>query len=118
MYDSATLPVDESFMQSPVESTLFNRMRAELFADCVRDGISTATEEGMRQLRANYFGNVKLVDDMLGTILGAIDGAGIKDNTIVVFTSEHGDMIGTHGMIEMRTPYEEAAQVPLFIRVP
>jgi arylsulfatase len=118
MYDSATLPVDETFMQSPVESTLFNRTRAELFGDCVRDGISTATEAGMRQLRANYFGNVKLVDDMLGTILDAIDDAGVAGETIVVFTSEHGDMIGTHGMIEMRTPYEEAAQVPLFVRVP
>lgn len=118
MYDAATLPVDESFMKSPVESSLFNRMRAELFEDCVRDGISTATEQGMRQLRANYFGNVKLVDDMLGTILGAIDSAGLKDDTIVVFTSEHGDMIGTHRMLEMRTPYEEAAQVPLFIRIP
>jgi arylsulfatase len=118
MYDSATMPVDDTFMQSPVESSLFNRMRAELFGDCVRDGISTATEEGMRRLRANYFGNVKLVDDMLGVILGAIDDAGLKNDTIVVFTSEHGDMIGTHGMIEMRTPYEEAAQVPLFIRIP
>jgi arylsulfatase A-like enzyme len=118
MYDAATLPVDDTFMKSPVESTLFNRTRAELFRDCVRDGISTATEVGMRQLRANYFGNVKLVDDMLGTILGTIDGAGVADNTIVVFTSEHGDMIGTHSMIEMRTPYEEAAQVPLFVRIP
>lgn len=118
MYDAATLPVDDTFMQSPVESTLFNRTRTELFSDCVRDGISTATEAGMRQLRASYFGNVKLVDDMLGTVLDAIDDAGVRDNTIVVFTSEHGDMIGTHGMIEMRTPYEEAAKVPLFIRVP
>ncbi len=118
LYDAATLPVDETFMQPPVESSLFNRMRAELFEDCVRDGISTATEQGWRQLRANYFGNVKLVDDMLGTILGALSDAGLEDDTIVVFTSEHGDMVGTHRMIEMRTPYEEAAQVPLFIRVP
>ena len=118
LYDAATLPVDETFMQSPVESSLFNRMRAELFEDCVRDGISTATEEGWRQLRANYYGNVKLVDDMLGTILGALTDAGLEDDTIVVFTSEHGDMVGTHRMLEMRTPYEEAVQVPLFIRIP
>ena len=118
MYDAATLPVDETFMQAPVESSLFNRMRADLFEDCVRDGISTATEEGWRQLRANYYGNVKLVDDMLGTILGALNEADLEADTIVVFTSEHGDMIGTHRMLEMRTPYEEAAQVPLFIRIP
>ena len=118
LYDAETLPVDETFMQFPETSSFFNRIRAELFGDCVRDGISSATEAGMRQLRANYFGNVKLVDDMLGTIVGAIDEAGLADSTILVFTSEHGDMIGTHGMIEMRTPYEEAAKVPLMMRIP
>lgn len=118
MYDAETLPVEDTFMQPPVQSSLFNRMRAELFSDCVRDGIPTATRDGMRQLRANYFGNVKLVDDMLGSILKAIENAGLEDDTIVVFTSEHGDMIGTHGMLEMRTPYEEAALVPLYIRIP
>lgn len=118
MYDPATLPVDETFMQPPEDSSLFNRLRAELFADCVRDGISTSTEAGWRELRANYFGNVKLVDDMVGTILGALSSNGLDDSTIVVFTSEHGDMIGTHGMLEMRTPYEEAAKVPLLVRVP
>ncbi len=118
MYDAETLPVDDTFMQFPETSSFFNRIRAELFSDCVRDGISTATEAGMRQLRANYFGNVRLVDDMAGAILKAIDDAGVADSTIVVFTSEHGDMIGTHGMIEMRTPYEEAAKVPLLVRIP
>jgi arylsulfatase A-like enzyme len=118
MYDPATLPVDETFMRFPAESSMFNRMRSELFEDCVRDGTSTSTEAGWRQIRANYFGNVKLVDDMVGTILSAVSAAGIEDNTIVVFTSEHGDMVGTHRMLEMRTPYEEAARVPLLIRVP
>lgn len=118
MYDAKTLPVDETFRQFPETSSFFNRIRAELFGDCVRDGIPTNTEEGMRQLRANYFGNVKLVDDMLGTVMKAISDSGLDESTIVVFTSEHGDMIGTHGMIEMRTPYEEAAKVPLMMRIP
>jgi len=118
LYDPATLPVDETFLQRPDGSSLFNRLRAELFEDCVRDGISTSTEAGWRRLRSNYFGNVKLVDDMVGTILGAIHDAGVEDHTIVVFTSEHGDMVGTHRMLEMRTPYEEATRVPLLVRIP
>ena len=116
LYDPATLPVEETFLQAPEGSTLFNRLRAELFSRSVRDGIDLRDgEPAWRRLRANYWGAAKLVDDMVGAILKAIDGAGISDRTIVVFTSDHGDMVGTHGMLEMRTPYEEATRVPLLI---
>ncbi len=69
-------------------------------------------------MRANYYGNITLVDDAVGKIMDAIDDAGIYDDTILVFTSEHGDLLGTHGMMEMRTFYEEAAKVPMLIRAP
>ena len=118
LYDPATTPVDETFLQYPEGSSLFNRLRADFFSNSVRDGIDLGTEDGWRLLRSNYWGNVKLVDDMVGTILGALDSSGVSDRTIVVFTSEHGDMVGTHQMLEMRTPYEEAVRVPLLMRVP
>lgn len=119
LYDPDTLPVEETFCQYPDTSTLFNRLRAELFSRSVRDGIDLRQgEPAWRRLRANYWGNVKLVDDMVGTILAAIDRAGVADRTIVVFTSDHGDMVGTHGMLEMRTPYEEATRVPLLVHDP
>ncbi|MCH8102265.1 MAG: sulfatase-like hydrolase/transferase, partial [Chloroflexi bacterium] len=118
LYDPATTPVDETFLQYPEGSSLFNRLRADFFSNSVRDGIDLGTEDGWRLLRSNYWGNVKLVDDMVGTILGALDSSGVSDRTIVVFTSEHGDMVGTHRMLEMRTPYEEAVRVPLLMRVP
>jgi len=119
LYDAATMPVDETFLAYPEQSTLFNRLRADLFANCIRDGIDLREgEAAWRRLRAGYWGNVKVVDDMLGSILGGIERAGVADNTIIVFTSEHGDMVGTHGMLEMRTPYEEAARVPLLMHVP
>ncbi len=119
LYDPETLPVDDTFVEFPEQSTLFNRLRAELFSNCIRDGIDLREgEQAWRQLRANYWGNVKVVDDMLGSIMGGIERAGVADNTIIVFTSEHGDMVGTHSMLEMRTPYEEAARVPLLMHVP
>jgi len=54
----------------------------------------------------------------VGNILSAIEDAGVRNNTIVVFTSDHGEMVGTHGHVEMRSPYEDSARVPLLIRAP
>ena len=62
--------------------------------------------------------NITLVDRMVGKITSALDRAGVADNTVVVFTSEHGDMMGDHGMLEKRSFYEEASRVPLLMRVP
>ncbi|MEE8362714.1 MAG: sulfatase-like hydrolase/transferase [Dehalococcoidia bacterium] len=118
LYDPATLPVDATFMEPPEGGSLFNRLRADFWQHAEHDGFDLSTEEGWRRLRANYFGNITLVDDMAGAILGALDETGIARDTIVVFTSEHGDMVGTHAMLEMRTPFEEATSVPLLMRVP
>ena len=48
----------------------------------------------------------------------ALEESGQARNTIIVFTSEHGEMAGDHGMLEKRTMYEEATRVPLFVHVP
>ncbi len=119
LHDPATMPVEETFLQFPETSSRFNQLRAELFSHCVRDGIDLSSELGWRRLRANYWGNVKLVDEvMVGRILDALDRNELADRTIVVFTSDHGDLVGTHQMLEMRTPYEEASRVPLIVRTP
>ena len=61
----------------------------------------------------------KLGDDNLGTILSALDESGDWDNTIVIYTSDHGDMCGSHGL-RSKGPfvYEEIMNVPLYISVP
>jgi len=93
-------------------------MRTDYLANPTYSGFELDDETSWRRLRAGYLSNITLVDDAVGRILTAIDNAGLKENTIVVFTSEHGDMVGTHGMLEMRNFYEEAATVPLLIRAP
>lgn len=119
LYDPATLPVDETFCTYPEGHSLFNRIRAEFWMQAVHDGdFDLTTEMGWRQMRSNYYGCVSLVDGMVGRILGALDDAGLRDNTVVVFTSDHGEMVGTHGQVEMRTPYEESSRVPLLVRAP
>lgn len=130
LYDPETLPVEETFRQFPEGHSLFNRIRAEFWMQSQYGGdthhgrrpagphFDLTTDLGFRQMRSNYYGCVSLVDGMVGSILGAIDDAGIRDNTMVVFTSDHGEMVGTHGHVEMRSPYEESARVPLLVRAP
>jgi arylsulfatase A-like enzyme len=55
---------------------------------------------------------------MVGMITDALKEQGIFDETLVVFTSEHGDLAGDHGMTEKMSMYEESARVPLIIRAP
>ena len=119
LYNPAKLPVDETFRTYPEGHSLFNRIRAEFWMQAVHDGdFDLTTEMGWRQMRSNYYGCVSLVDGMVGRILSALDDAGLRDNTVVVFTSDHGEMVGTHGQVEMRTPYEESSRVPLLVRAP
>jgi arylsulfatase A-like enzyme len=61
----------------------------------------------------------RLADESLGTVLGALEDAGAWDDTIVIFTSDHGDMCGSHGL-RSKGPfvYDEIMRVPLYMRVP
>jgi len=66
----------------------------------------------------DYYGMIEEIDTEFGRILSALETAGVADDTIVVFSSDHGDMIGSHGYMNKRWPYEESARVPLLIRYP
>lgn len=66
----------------------------------------------------NYFAMVKCVDDNVGKILDYLDHNNLTDNTIVVFTSDHGDMLYNHMRIDKGCPYDDAVRVPFIIRYP
>ena len=53
-----------------------------------------AGDEGLREYVAIYYGMVKYIDDQLGRILNKLDDLGLTDNTLVIFTTDHGDMVG------------------------
>lgn len=65
-----------------------------------------------------YYGMIEGVDVQFARLLQALDEAGVADDTIVVFSSDHGDMIGSQGYKAKRWPYEESARVPFLIRYP
>ena len=67
---------------------------------------------------AGYYAAITCIDDNVGRIMQELDDLGIADDTIFVFTSDHGDMLGSNGMILKRKPHEESIRVPGIFRYP
>jgi choline-sulfatase len=73
----------------------------------------TFTEDQGRGLRQGYLAGVDFVDIQLGRLLDALDAAGLREDTIVVYTSDHGEMLGKFGMWWKCSMYEDSLRVPL-----
>ena len=82
------------------------------------DGHDLKTEAGWRQLIAQYWGLVTQVDLSVGAILEHLERLGLAGDTIVVYTSDHGDMMGSHKMLTKTVMYEESVRVPWLMRIP
>ena len=70
------------------------------------------------QLRRSYYGLVSYIDRKVGELLAALEQTGQLHNTIVIFTSDHGDMLAEKGMVQKRCFYEWSARIPLIISFP
>ncbi len=66
----------------------------------------------------SYTGTINSVDDSVGEIYGTLEAVGELDNTLFIFTSDNGFLLGEHGMIDKRTMHEESIRVPLIVRYP
>jgi choline-sulfatase len=75
----------------------------------------TLTDEHIHTARHAYLANVSYFDDMVGELLGALARTGLAENTVVVITSDHGDMLGEHGMWFKKHFLEDCLRVPLII---
>ena len=74
--------------------------------------------ESIRVVRRAYYALVTYIDYKVGQLLDALQENGLEDNTIIIFTSDHGDMLCERGMVQKRTFYEWSARVPMIIRFP
>lgn len=73
-------------------------------------------EQMNKQARAGYYGLINHVDDQVGRIVDFLQRSGVLDNTMILFTSDHGEMLGDHNMYRKTYPYEASARVPFFVR--
>jgi arylsulfatase A-like enzyme len=67
----------------------------------------------VRKNLAGYYANIAVLDDMIGKVVKTLRNEGIFNNTIILFTSDHGDMLGSHGQYGKQMPYDESIRVPL-----
>ncbi|BAM03311.1 sulfatase family protein [Phycisphaera mikurensis] len=72
----------------------------------------------MRRIAALYHGQVAHVDACVGSVLDRLDALGLSKNTLVLFLSDHGEMLGDHGLSQKNTPYEASVRIPLIARWP
>jgi len=76
-----------------------------------------ANDYSLQSLRG-YYAQIENIDTNIGRLLDYLEKNRLLDNTIVMFFSDHGDMVGSHGLRYKNWPYEESANIPLIIRYP
>lgn len=76
------------------------------------------SEEDERRMRAYYYANVTMIDECVGNIMKSLDRNDYLDNTVVIFTSDHGDCLGDHGLSQKWSMYDVVTRVPMIIWSP
>jgi arylsulfatase A-like enzyme len=113
MYDAGDMP-------SPRIPESVRKARPEAVRNDARGGgRHLIDDEAMaRALTAAYYAKVTMVDDNVGRLLEQVESMGLSDDTIVVFTADHGNMLGDHGRWFKGVMYEGSSRIPLLIRAP
>lgn len=119
LYEPASVPLPDSFDSPPGEDhALGVRIQYEKWRREGFEWYDLSREEGWRQMAAAYAGLCTLMDHHTGRILDTIDRLGLREDTIVVFTSDHGELMGAHRLLGKGAAYQESARVPLLLRLP
>ncbi len=75
-------------------------------------------DEHWRKIKAYYYALISHVDDQVGRILSELKALGLEENTLVIFTSDHGEHLGDHGQMGKSQPWDSSARVPLIVSYP
>ncbi len=81
-------------------------------------GTTNVPDEIVKRAREIYYGMTQWVDEEIGKVLQALENSAAGDNTVVIYTSDHGENLGEHGLWWKNTMYEQAARVPLIVSWP
>jgi arylsulfatase A-like enzyme len=81
----------------------------------LRVNVPDSMQQQVRKDQAAYYSQMTAIDDQIGKIITTLKQQGIYDNTILIFTSDHGELMGSHGSYRKQQPYDESIRVPLLI---
>ncbi|MFC5647792.1 arylsulfatase [Paenibacillus solisilvae] len=76
------------------------------------------SQEEIRRARAGYYGSIHHIDLQIGRLLFYLEKIGELENTLIIFTSDHGDMLGDHNLWRKTYAYEGSAHIPMIVRLP
>ena len=109
MYDPAAMP-------PPIADGLENA--PEKLRKHAQKHTEGMPDESWREVMAQYYGSISFIDDGVGKILDVLEKRGLLPNTIVVYASDHGEMMFDHRMLHKELMYEASSKVPLIVRLP
>ena len=84
----------------------------------LRENVPDRMKEQAKKDLAGYYAHIAALDDMIGKVIGNLKDTGQLENTVIVFTADHGDLLGSHGAYKKQQPYEESARVPMLFHIP
>ncbi len=111
MYPAKDIPVPES-IADPMTNSPYAARAARTEMKHYRNPAY------VRQMTSNYYGMVAEVDHWVGKILAKLKALGLAERTLVIFTSDHGEMLGEHGLHSKMVFYEGSSHIPLLMRLP
>ena len=120
MYDPRDVPLPETFgkelSNKPPQHPGYKRQGR-------RENYEELDEERLRRVISLYYGAISLVDDQVGKVMAALEEWGMLENTVIVFVSDHGELLGHYGMLiksidKYPMLYDVGLKVPLIIRTP
>ena len=120
LYNPASMPVPETFSgkPDPTELDRYKAIRQLLLRGYHDYQGMIASPEALQKVQAHYWGKVTLVDEMIGRILKRLEDLRLTANTIIVFTSDHGAMMGDHRLMFKSVMFKQAVKAPMLLRVP
>lgn len=120
LYANAPIPApvgspDELITKPPAQRS---RGAGTINNSMFRLDLSKATPEHYTKWREHYYANITLIDEGIGKMISALESHGVLDDTLIIFTSDHGDALGDHGLPFKGFFYDCMSRVPLIIRGP
>ncbi len=113
MYPPETMPLPTGCTEDLNSESLNGNL-----GNILRSAPESLSSKDIASMRANYAGNVTLIDDQIGELLKTVEARGELENTVIVFSSDHGEMNGDHGLIYKGHFLNGAVRVPLLVRTP
>ncbi len=109
-YPDVELPHDFNYLNENIHSMLQEFQKGVAFEDI--------NEEHLRKVVASYYGMITCMDDMIGELITELKEQGLYDDTNIIYTSDHGESLGQHGLFFKQCSYEASVGVPLLVSGP